>query len=1002
MTIIDEYLAYQEKYVKKYGQKTVVFEMIGSFYEAYATNTRGYKLAEVAEKLNLILTRKDKKIDKIDEKNPLMLGFPAVAIEKYLKLLVDDGFTVVIVDQVTPPPNPKRKVTGVYSPGTYIHEHMNQDSNNIVSLFIEDEIQKDGSVLMCIGMSVIDLSTGENTVHESYSLNGDEKYALDEAVRFITSYNPKETLIYRKNNSSKMSMTMDAMILYLELESKIYHYYTDINKHFFKISYQNEFLRKIFPDTGMLTPIEYLDLEKLPYAIISLITILDYSYQHNEKIISHIYKTKIFNNNQHLILGNNAVFQLNVFENNALEVISNTKYKSLFDVVNNTSTAMGRRHLRKMLVAPLTSAEDIESIYSCIESMIKDNLFSKVENNLKFILDLERLHRKLMLSIIQPYEFAGLIESYKHVTIIIKTLSKIKSFKNMFPDKVILSKFDELIKDIEYKFNFDELKKNNFTDIISSFFNVGINKDIDNLELKINGNLSFMQNVCKILSDRIEDVGKAKFKKKNNSDDDDKIYLKKNDRDGYYMSLTKLRAKSLQKNLVNIKTIKITENYYLDPKKLIFKDLPKGNTKLFIDDLSTKSNDTFTLKDQLTTIVIDFYKEIIEEYKNKYFDVFKKITQFIAFIDFIKSNAKTAKLYNYIRPKIVKTNKDTQSYIKCAGLRHPIVERIRTDCEYVPHDVCLGKIDANELESLDGMLIYGLNSSGKSSLMKAVGISIIMAQCGMFVPATNYQFYPYHALYARITGTDNIFKGLSSFALEMTELRAILKRAGPHTLVIGDELTKGTEHTSGNAIVAAVIIQLSRSKSTFIFATHLHDIAKMDRIKELKNVKCFHLSVEYDKDKDLLIFDRKLKPGSGDEIYGLTFAKYIIHDNDFLKLSQEIMNEMLNKPKHIIADKISRYNSKIYMYECQLCGKKIDNKDSNCNLDSHHINFQKDCNKDNFIINKPHIKKNAGSNIVVICKSCHHQIHDDKSINIEGYVDTSKGKKLVVNKKIKH
>src|SRR3972149_3704602 len=123
MTIHHEYLHYQEKYEKIYGKnKTIVLMMVGSFHEAYSTDDRGYNLKEISELLNIILTKKDKKIDKVDEKNPYMLGFPSVALNKYLKVLIDNGFTVVIIDQVTPPPNPKRKVTGVYSPGTYLQE----------------------------------------------------------------------------------------------------------------------------------------------------------------------------------------------------------------------------------------------------------------------------------------------------------------------------------------------------------------------------------------------------------------------------------------------------------------------------------------------------------------------------------------------------------------------------------------------------------------------------------------------------------------------------------------------------------------------------------------------------------------------------------------------------------------------------------------------------------------------------------------------------------------
>jgi DNA mismatch repair protein MutS len=982
-TIIGEHLDYQENYTKKYGSKTLVLEQVGSFYEAYATHTRGYKLSEIATSLNLTLTRKNKKIDTVDESNPMLIGFPSAAIEKYMNLLVDSGFTVVVINQITPPPRPKRKVIGVFSIGTYITKSMLQDSNNIVCLYIEDTAN-----LISIGMSVIDLSTGDNTVYESYSTISDPNLSLDEAVRFINSYNPKETLIYRKESDG--TKTKDQLIQYLELESRIYHYYPDINRHFQKISYQNEFLKKIFPDTGMLTPIEHLDMEKMPFATSSLIALLDYSYQHSENLIKHIYKTKIYNNNQHLILGNNAIYQLNIFESSLFEGPANSKFKSLFDVVNNTSTAPGKRYLRNMLNSPIINDKDLILYYSCTEELQKDNLYLQLEDILKNMSDVERLQRKLMLSLLQPFELAALIESYDLIDNIIKIITKTKHLKLKLPDKLVLRKFDELTKDLSHIFNTEELKKNNLSDITSSFFNKDINKDIDKLEAKINGNVKFMENICKVLSDQINDIFSIKKKKKKeDTPDDQKIYLHKNDRDGYYLSLTKLRAKSLQKSLAKHKSLKITDDYNLDPTKLTYKELPKGNTKIFIEDLSDKSDDTFSLKEQLSTLIISQYQATLKKYQDKYPELFRELSKFIAIIDYIKSSAKTAIMYNYVKPTIKESK---NSFVTCTSLRHPVVERIKTDCEYVPHDISLGT------NNLDGMLVFGLNSAGKSVLMKAVGISVIMAQAGMFVPAKSFEYSPYYSLFARITGNDNIFKGLSSFALEITELRAILKRAGPHCLIIGDELTKGTEHRSGNCIVAATIIMLSKSGSSFMFATHLHDIAKMDRIKELKNVKCFHLTVEYDKENDLLIFDRKLKPGSGEEIYGLTVAKYIIHDDSFVKLSQEIMNESLNKQKHLLNDKTSRYNSNVYIDKCQICNKPIESKDFMTNLDSHHINFQKDCEND-FVKSKPHLKKDSEANIVVVCKNCHHKIHDNnKELEVTGYQDTSRGKKLKVNK----
>jgi len=367
-------------------------------------------------------------------------------------------------------------------------------------------------------------------------------------------------------------------------------------------------------------------------------------------------------------------------------------------------------------------------------------------------------------------------------------------------------------------------------------------------------------------------------------------------------------------------------------------------------------------------------------------------------VDFIKSSAKTAVLYNYCKPKIItKDNKLLDNgFIRCTQLRHPVVERIINDVEYVPHDISLGK-DENYTDTekcTDGIILHGVNGSGKSILMKAVGISIVMAQCGMYVPASTFEYSPYKSLYCRITGNDNLFKGLSSFTLEMTELRAILKRSGSKTLVIGDEVCRGTEQASGCSIVAATLITLATTGSSFIFATHLHKIAKMKRIKKLNNVKPYHLTVEYDKDKETLIFDRKLKSGLGPEMYGVTVAKYIIHDKNFMRLTQEIKNELMDKSNEILPNKTSPYNSKVYVNTCGVCNKSVKTYGY---LHTHHINHQKDCDG-GFIKAKPYIQKNHKSNLVVLCRKCHHKVHDDK-IEILGYKDTSKGSILNIKQK---
>lgn len=1007
MTIIKEYLHYQEKYEKIYGkEKTLVLMCVGSFFEAYSTVTRGHDLTKISELLNIILTKKDKKIQKVDEKNPYMLGVPTLSLEKYLKKLVENGYTVIIYDQTTPPPNPKRELTGIYSPGTYLSDTNNYNSNNIVCMYIEDEIQKNNNYLTCIGISVIDLSTGESIVQELYSSNGDEKNAMDDAYRILLTFSPKEIIIYRKDNKNT-KLTKEKIYQYLEIENKNCHYYDYIDKNYFKINYQNEFLSKIYKEHGMLSCIEYLDLEKMPYATLSLVLLLDFVYKHNSSFVYNVDKPKIFTNGSHMILGNDAIYQLNLLPNESLDVLNN-KFRCLFDVLNNASTPMGKRFLKYTLCLPLKNTQEIQKRYDCIEEVIKKHNegINDLEKHLNGVLDIERLFRKMSMLTLNPFELANLIESMYNIKETMEYIKKSEFMKLNLPNKKTEIILNEFIQETKI-FNLDELKKYTLKDlkeITQSFFIKGQFSKIDELHEKNIGNILYLENVCKNLSLMIKD--KNNFGNKNSENDlllgGNKISLKKNRRDGYYLSLTKIRATALKKKINELEEIKLENNYKINSKDLEFKELEKGKTKIFLNkilnkkkmdneqqDDSSDEEDLYVLKEKFANIMREKYIEKLSEFSKKYADMFRDVTYFISIIDFIKAGAKTAMLYNYSKPKIL-DNKEG-GFIKCKNLRHPIVERIRTDIEYVPNDIELG-MDMRNIDSKNGMLLYSVNSCGKSTLAKSIGISVIMAQSGLYVAAEDYEYSPYENLFARITGNDNLFKGLSSFGLEMTELKSILKRSGSKTLVIGDEVTRGTEQVSGNAIVAATLIKLSEAKATYIFATHLHDLVKMKRVQNLEKLRICHLTVDYDTETDNLIFNRKLKEGSGDTIYGLTIAKYILKNDEFIDLANQIKDEILNTPKEILCKKKSKYNNKIYVDSCAICGILNNRKtiDHSSILDTHHINNQKDC-EFGFSKLKPHLPMNSEANLIVLCKECHYKVHHNQ-LEINGYKSTAKGK----------
>ena len=1207
-SIIKDYLNYHETYIKKYGsEKTLVLMQVGSFYESYATTIRGPKLSEIANILNIICTRRDKTVPTIDEKNPYMMGFNLISSQKFINILINNGFTLIMIDQVTPPPNPERKVTNIISPSTYIENLQSQDTNYSVCLYFEEELQKNSANLLCAGMAAVDLSTGKCFVHEAQSKSCDQKLAIDESIRFINTLNPSELIIYYTEKTN--GMPTEKLITLLEISDRQYFIKNLIDKKYFKPLFQNVFLSKIYQNTGLLSPIEYLDLDRLNYARISLMMLLEFAYEHNANITKDISKPEQYMDNTFLTLANNAIYQLNIVESNLFGENVNSRFKCLFDVVNNTSTSQGRRFLKDRLVSPLVCPIELEKIYSHNEELLEDNIYDEIEKHLKGISDIERLERKISLHFLGPHELFILTESCEEIIIIYNMLVKHNKLTGILPSKDVANKLNSFITTIKNTFEIEELKKYGINNISNSFFKMGIHKDLDKLKQDIKSGHDFYNELCKQLSEYITDQTKKPKK--------DKILIKKTNSDKYYLSLTKVRAAVLKENLECVESLDVNGTVVLT-KNFVYNDTHKNFVKITIQNM--ESDDNHENDEQISELTKKYYVKELTQLYTDYHDTFKIIISFISYVDYIKSNAKTAKIYNYKRP-IIK-NDNNNSYISCKQLRHPIIERI-IDYEYVPHDLVIGK-------DMKGILLYGLNSSGKcfdpntplimhsgeiklaknirkgdllmgddstprkvlgttrgfgkmyeiqpdeyedsfrvngphilclkdsdnniieisvdeylqkssefkskyvlyyteidfphcdvsdpynygkslyenskinqsnihnsykfnsrqvrielfngiignsndiiindetflkdfiylcrslgfithkcvlyneetnnhsyyveisendtskfkiidisndeycgfetdgnkrfllssfivthnSSLMKSIGLGIILAQAGMYVPSQNFTYYPFKSLFTRITGMDNIFKGLSSFAVEMMELKAILKRSDKNSLIIGDEVCRGTEHISGNSLVAATVINLADAGAIFLFATHLHEIANMERIKKIQSVKSFHISVDYDKKTDSLVYDRQLKEGPGEPVYGITFAKYVIQDIKFIETAMEIKNELMKTYNEFLTGKKSKYNNDVLVHECQVCGKS-DEKLHVSPLETHHIKYQKDC-ADGFSNEKPHIAKNSKANLIVLCNVCHDKIHNNELI-IDGYVMTSHGKSIVIN-----
>jgi DNA mismatch repair protein MutS len=319
---------------------------------------------------------------------------------------------------------------------------------------------------------------------------------------------------------------------------------------------------------------------------------------------------------------------------------------------------------------------------------------------------------------------------------------------------------------------------------------------------------------------------------------------------------------------------------------------------------------------------------------------------------------------------------DDRSWIRATGLRHPIVEAVSEDTDYVPNDVSVGG---------SSMLLYGINAGGKSTTMKAVGLAVLMAQSGMFVACERLELSPFGSLFTRIGMRDDIYRGHSTFMVEMLELRNILRRCDGRSLVLGDEICAGTESLSALSIVGAGVVRLASLGASFMFATHLHellDVPEVRALREAGEVKVCHVSTSCDADGDL-VYDRKIRPGPGTALYGLEVCRSIGMADDFMRAADAIRRRAAGVPAAIASKRTSRYNAAVIVDRCASCGAPA--------TETHHIRHRVSADAEGFVEGR--IKVNAKSNLVPLCAACHDATHDGTA-EIVGYVRTTGGVKI--------
>ena len=370
----------------------------------------------------------------------------------------------------------------------------------------------------------------------------------------------------------------------------------------------------------------------------------------------------------------------------------------------------------------------------------------------------------------------------------------------------------------------------------------------------------------------------------------------------------------------------------------------------------------------------------------KFEPALQAIVQYTASVDLIQCKCYMAHKYNYCKP-VIEEQTDDKAFLSFTGIRHPLIEHLQTNELYVTNDLSLNKNTKRDESNPSGMrsdpsgmqsdprgmrsdpsgiLLYGTNAVGKTSFIKSIGIALIMAQAGLYVPCQSFTYRPYNYIFTRILGNDNLFKGLSTFAVEMSELRTILKMADANSLVLGDELCSGTESDSALSIFTAGLEILHAKQSTFLFATHFHEINTYDEIAALTRLKMLHMAVNYDRERGVLVYDRKLRDGPGESMYGLEVCKSLHLPDAFLQRAHDIRMKYNAKDKNILALGTSHFNAQKIVGLCELCEKEPASE-------VHHLQHQEQASKVNAYIQSFH--KNHVANLLNICDTCHKAIH---------------------------
>ncbi len=619
---------------------------------------------------------------------------------------------------------------------------------------------------------------------------------------------------------------------------------TPINPFWFDKSLANDVLRKHFKVKTM----KGFGFEDDSPALIAAASILKYMTETQFTKFPHINKLKTFDIESTMTLDATAIKSLELFTNTQ----DNSSYASLYELMNETVTPMGARALRHWIANPLADREKINERITAVSYLIDDeDMQNTIRSTLNTVGDIERLITRISMGSAKATELIKLANSLESLPELLELLNM---RKDSFPEGLIDS--IDICEDLVY------LIRNAINDEPTG--NIGEGKTI---RASFNEELGRLLSVINEGLDWIDRyIAQEKQKYGIN------IKIKQNNVMGYYIDISKREVSKVPDNYIKKQVMVNTSRYITAELKNWEKDVLEAEIKIL--DLETR-----------------IYRNVLEQL-SKYAPNLQTTSNAISVIDCLSSYAYLSETRGYNRPEIL----EDRSF-EIIGGRHPVIESIADDQIYVPNDISM------DYDNTRLLIITGPNFSGKSSLLRMTALITIMAQTGCFVPAKSLSMGIVDRIFTRIGASDNLVAGQSTFMLEMVDAANLVNNSTSRSLIIADELGRGTSTYDGLAIAWSIAEYLHNSPESpkTMIASHYHQLSELEGL--LDACKNYHFSIRFKDGKP--VFNHKLVRGSSDKSFGVEVAKLAGLPDDLIKRARQILEILESKAADVNPEGIS-------------------------------------------------------------------------------------------------